>query len=308
MPETSVAPWFAGEPAAFLLFRVNRRPREDRTLFTRDMPPGVFEHFGRMLAPGYEVVTGRRHQRTWRVGGVQVHEDDRMLTGRLGWVPRGEEVVPEWSEEEVDWRSATTTPRGGRIMLFGFDGETRLLAVLSDRASAPPTLAAVFEKILRENERELEDDERTTEWSVEPILDSEEFIEWLSSLEVVYSVSFTARLPNPEPSDAFRDLAERMEARRATQYTETMKSQAEEGLQGVHEDRDVRQAIAMGERGFATLRGRGRREGHISKYSQSDEVAKERIEQMPTTWDGARALVRDALKGRLRRFLRDTGE
>jgi hypothetical protein len=119
-------------------------------------------------------------------------------------------------------------------------------------------------------------------------------------------VSFTARLPNPEPRDAFRDLAERMEARRATEYAETLKSDREEGLQRVQDDRDVQQAIAMGEQGFATLRGVGRRAGRESRFVQSREVATEHVEELPSTWDEARELVREWLKGQLRRFLDDT--
>jgi hypothetical protein len=77
----------------------------------------------------------------------------------------------------------------------------------------------------------------------------------------VKAVSFTARLPNPEPKDAFRDLAERMEKRHATTYVEELLSDQDEGLVGVEDDRDIRQAIAMGEHGLATLRGRQRRLG-----------------------------------------------
>jgi hypothetical protein len=307
VPESSDVPWFAGEAGEFFLFRVNRRPLDDLTLFTRAMPRDVFEHFERMLAPGYEVVTGRRHQRTWRVGGVQRHDEDRTLTGRLGWIPRGgEEIVPEWSDEEKDWLSAMATTRGGRIVPFGFDGETRLLTVLSDRSSQPSTVAAVFEHVLRDNERALLPDERSTEWSVEPILDAHEFLEWLDSLDVVNSVSFTARLPNPEPRDAFRDLVERMEARRATEYTETLKSDRDEGLQGVQDDRDVQQAVVMGEHGFARLRGRGQRGGRESRFTQSREVASDHVDELPATWQEVRNLTRAWLKGQLRRFLDDT--
>lgn len=304
---TAEIPWFAGEPGAFLVFRINRRPLQDPTLFTPQMPEDVFEHFTRMLAPGYQVVTGRRHQRTWRVGGVVPDREAQTVTGKLGWLPVGEEVVPEWSEEDKDWLSSTTTPQGGRIVPFGFDGESRLLTVLSDRSSAPATVAAVFERILRENERELEIADRSTEWSVEPILDVEDFLSWLGALDMVASVSFTARLPNPEPRDAFRDLAERMATRRATQYTETMKSGREEGLIGVEEDRDFRQAIAMGEQGFATLRGSGRRGGEVTRYSQTSQVATEHVEELPEDWPGVFGLIRHFLKERLRRFLDEGG-
>lgn len=217
-----------------LVFRVNRRPLVDPTLFSPTTVPGdAFNHFVRMLTPGFEVNTGRQHQRTWRVGGVRADAIERTLTGKLGWLPRGEEVVPEWSEDEKDWVSSTTTPRGGRIVPFGFDGDTRLLTVLHDRTSTPLTIAAVFEHILRENERELPIEERSTEWSVEPVLDAEDFLSWLKALDIVTSVSFRAKLPNPEPRDAFRDLAERMTERRATVFTETISSEREEGLSGI---------------------------------------------------------------------------
>jgi hypothetical protein len=299
-------PWFAEEPGEFWLFRVNRRPLPEGNLFATDgIPDDFFDHLRRVLAPGYEVVTGRRRQRVWKIGGSQVDEETAVLTGKLGWKPKGDAIVPDWSEEEQDWVASVTDPQGGQIAPFGVDGESRILAVLSDRSSAPMTISRVFEKILQENETELL--ERTTEWSVEPILDSREFIDWLAAQEVVTSVSFTAKLPNPEPSDAFRDLAERMRNRRARSHTETMKSEDDVGLTGVEEDVDFSQAIAMGERGFATLRGRGVRSGQKSRYSQTEVVARESVDQLPATWDAIRALIGEALKSRFRRGDDDSG-
>ena len=238
-------PWFAGQPGKFFAFRVNRRPLSDASLFTPEAPLDVFEHFVRMLAPGHEVVTGRRHQRIWRVGGVNADEEQRVLTGKLGWERVGLELVPEWSEEEKDWVSSEATPQGGRVVPFGFDAQSRVLAVLSDRASRPGTMGVVFETILRENEADLVEEQRSTDWSIEPILDAEDFESWLHSVDVVDSVSFTAKLPNPDPTEAQRDLTERMQARRATRVSETMTSEREEGLTGVEEDPDFKQAIAQ---------------------------------------------------------------
>ena len=82
-----------------------------------------------------------------------------------------------------------------------------------------------------------------------------------------------------------------------------MSSEREEGLSGIEEDRDVRQAIAMGEQGFATLRGKGSRNGIETRYSQTDAVAKERVDELPQDWDSISSLIKELLKGRLRRFL-----
>ena len=294
-------PWFAEQEGDFLAFRVNRRPLAEPDLFTVPMPEDVFEHFVRVLHPGREVVTGRRNQRTWRIGGIVVDAAGRTVFGKIGWVPRGEEQYTEWDDKTLDWISLTASPRGGRIVPFAFDGDTRLLAVLAAPRTPPATTAYVFETVLRKEEAELP--EHSTEWSVEPILDADDFRTWLRSVDVLDLVSFSAKLPNPEPSDAFRDLYERMEARRATQYRETMRSSRETGLTGIEDDPDFKQAIAMGEQGFATLRGVGHREGAIVRYIQTDTVAKEHVYDLPDDWSEIRRLTIDMVKRRLRRFL-----
>lgn len=300
----SETPWFAGRNGEFVLFRVNRRPIGEDTLIPEKMPADVFDHFRRTLAPGYAVVTGRSHQRSWRVGGIDVAPESKTLTGKLGWVPwNEEEIVPEWDPDEKDWRASVAAPNRGGILPFGFDAETRILSVLRDTSSRPGTLAVVFERILQENEREMA--QPTTEWSVEPILDVREFLDWLQAMDVVQFVAFTARLPNPEPRKEFEELAERMAQRRATRFTEQMKSDREGGLTGIAEDRDFRQAVEMARQGFADLRGYGISSGRKNAYSQRQNVARERVDDLPDTWEDMRALLVNSLKTRFRRFLRE---
>jgi hypothetical protein len=295
--------WFAGAPGSFFVFRVNRRPWPDQNLFTPEQPPDPYEHFVRMLMPGYEVVTGRRHKRSWRIGGLQRDDEAKTLVGKLGWEPIGRESVPLWDDYEKDWLSETATPHGGRVVPFGFDGETRLLTVLRDPKTPPTTVAAVFEKTLRDNERGL--DHPTTEWSVEPVLDAADFLSWLETLDTVHVVAFTAKLPNPEPRRAYRDLGTRIRGLHATSYTETIRSERDEGLIGIQDDPEIQQAIAMGENGLAKFRGEGKRGDFVSQYSQSNRVAKERVEEIPEDWEAVWSLIKDFLKGRLRRFVRE---
>ena len=194
------------------------------------------------------------------------------------------------------WHTETLLP-------FAYDGEKRVLGVVYDKKSSPKSVAAVFEQILTENERELP--QRTTEWSVEPLLNSEEFIEWLGSVDIVESVSFTAKLPNPEPSAAFDDLFSRMDQSHATEYTARLKTTRDEGLQHVEEDPEFKQAIAMGQQGFAELEGRGRRDGRDSVYRQGERVAYETIPNLPGDWKALRGLLKQIVRQRLRRFLLD---
>lgn len=302
--EVGAETWFAGRAGAVLVFRVNRRQMPKVSLFAPEPPP-VFEDFRRMLSPGWEVISGRRHQRIWKVGGVSTNAELELLEGKLGWLPRGETVVPAWSDEDKDWTSSVADPAGGQVMPFVFDGESRILAVLHDPSSAPTTIAKAFQKILQENEDELP--EPTTDWAVEPVLDEREFIEWLSGLEEVRWVSFTARLPNPEPMPDFQGLVDRLERRNAEKVTETMQARKDDGLAGVQNDPDFREAIAMAGKGFATLRGRGQKDGRTSAFSQSDEVARERVDEVPPTWHDVFMMLGEMAKGRLRRFLDDGG-
>lgn len=289
-----------------LAYRVNRRPIGEGTLLPETLPADSFDHFVRVLAPGYEVITaGRGRERSWRVGAIEVDEADLFVTGKLGWYPRKPEVVPSWSDELKDWLATLSTPPE-TLMPFAYDGEKRVLGVVHDRKSSPKTIAAVFEQILDENERELL--HRTTEWSVEPILDSEQFIEWLGSLDVVESVGFTAKLPNPEPTSAFEDLTGRMENTHATEYTARFKTIREEGLQHVEEDPEFSQAIAMGQQGFAELEGRGRRDDRQTVYRQGERVASETIPNLPGDWNELRGVLKQIVRRGLRRFLLDDDE
>jgi hypothetical protein len=136
------------------------------------------------------------------------------------------------------------------------------------------------------------------------VLDAEEFIEWLSSVDVVESVGFVAKLPNPEPMAAFDDLAGCLKRAHGTEYSARMTSKREEGLQQIASDPEFKQATAMGEQGFAQLRGRGRREGHGTTYSQTNKVAFEPITRLPEDWEETRELLKNILRTRLRRFVR----
>ena len=285
-----------------LAYRVNRRPLPEDNLFAEPgLPNDVFDHFTRVLAPGYPVVTGTRYQRRWLVGNLEIDEADRTVVGRIGWEPLRKAFVQRWSTDAKGWLETPADPSDGEVMPFAFDGETRLLGVLRAPESDPSTIASVFENVLNDNERQLL--ERTTDWSVEPILDRETFLTWLDRTEVVRSVTFTAQLPNPEPEEAFDDLFERMKQRRATHPSETMRSTAEAGLRDVTLDRDFAQGMAMAERGFAELRGEGVREGHRTTFNQRDAVASEHVAEVPPTYSEAAAMLRHLVRGDLRRFL-----
>ena len=307
MPQPSpLPPSLANKPARILAYRVNRRALGEGSLLPEELPHDAFDHFVRMLAPGYKVVTtGRGRDRVWRVGGIEIDQDNEILTGKLGWYSLDPEIVPTWSPELNDWPPTVRDP-AETLMPFAFDGSTRLLGVVHGKRSNPQVIATVFELILSENERELA--RPTTEWSVEPLLDSTEFIEWLNSQDVVQSVAFKVRLPNQEARSAFEELAGRLMRVHGTEYSARLNSKRDEGLQHVEEDPEFSQAISMGRHGYADLRGRGRAGGKQTRYIQGEHVAAEPITRLPATWEETRTLLIDVIRHRLRRFLLDEDE
>jgi hypothetical protein len=64
----------------------------------------------------------------------------------------------------------------------------------------------------------------------------------------------------------------------------------------------------MGEEGFAQLEGRGRRGNRPTHYRQRERVASERIPKVPADWETVRAILKEMVKDRLRRFLLDDDE
>ena len=293
-------PPFAGKPATVVAYRVNRRPVAHPTLFADQAAPDILDHFVEMLKPGFPVSTyGKGGERTWRVGGRKVDQEERMVTGRLGWVKADSGTETDWSDEEMDYVDVPGHPETVYFP-FVFDADSRILAFVKDPGTALTSVATAFEKILRENDT---DPDRLLDWSVEPILDSQDFREWLHDLDVVRWVSFTAKLPNPEPTGAYRDVWERLTRTHGTELTEKFKSDREEGLVNVDQDEDFQQAIGMAEQSFATLKGQGYKTGTKRSYNQTSRVAQETIEEMPYDWDDVWAVLKECVKGKLLRFL-----
>jgi hypothetical protein len=85
------------------------------------MPTNVYEHLGRVLAPGHEIFTGGKARRVWRVGRIRADPTDRTLLGKLGWASEGKEVdVPRWSPDVRDWVTDLQPARDGGVVPFGF--------------------------------------------------------------------------------------------------------------------------------------------------------------------------------------------
>ena len=97
--------WFADREANVLLYKVNRRPRPQMTMWEYERDPSdAFEQFAAVLPFGTPVTTGRRFRRTWYLGDKSVMADERVVYGQIGWQqPKREEAARVTSNTNDGW-------------------------------------------------------------------------------------------------------------------------------------------------------------------------------------------------------------
>jgi hypothetical protein len=257
-------------------------------------------HLVEVLEFGEPVVMGRNHQREWILGNRSISQDEKTLSGQIGWQREGRRSTDRYDPDTRTWGDYFEEEEESARAPFAFDATTRILAVLQHRSFSETTVPRVFEILLRQGEKERE--WPSTEWSVEPILDERDFVTWLRDVDAVTKVSLVAKLPNPDGLDEFGAVWQEMEARKARLLKQEMEAaNKEEGLVGLEEDERVRAHIAMGTSGFGYVTAKGNRRGKSVGYDQRSRVAKETTDPLPPSWsDVAQALVRIAQRRRRR--------
>ncbi|MCW0215815.1 MAG: hypothetical protein OJJ54_20880 [Pseudonocardia sp.] len=277
-------PWFSGRPGTILLYRVNRRPLAQASLFSGQQPEDVFDHLVEVLLFGQEVETGRRSKRYWRLGNRGIREGERVLTGQIGWQSTAPEAADRYDPSAMEW-SDSLGERGRTARApFAFEADGRTLAVLKHPSFSERTIPHVFRELLQDGER-ARDGGATTDWDVEPLLDAEDFRGWLQSVDVVDRVQFTAKLPNPDGLEEFGQVWDRMDQHRAKLLREIMEgADPDVGLVGLEQDRVVNNYIAMSENAFGYVKADGRRDGHRTRFDQQSAVARRQTEDLPSSW------------------------
>jgi hypothetical protein len=301
MPEDEGAEektWFAGRRSLILLYRVNRRARPQGNFFA-EQPGDPFVHFVEVLPLGEEVTTGRRDKHTWIVGGENIDEARRVLSGQIGWYRRATKALDTFDSESLSWTVGVGASEASAVAPFAYDGESRILAVVQHPSFDDRTLSYVFETLLTlgENRRPA----ATTDWSVEPILDKGDFLTWLRRTDVVEEVVFVAKLPNPDAMESFREVFDRLERLRAGTLREELRARdAEVGLQNVETDRDARQIIAMAEQGYGYVTAHGSRGGRPTSFDQRRRGERVRTNPLPASWGELVGILIDFLLQRRR--------
>lgn len=290
--ESFPKPWFADRRSVTcLLYKVNRRPREQQSLFSEGQPEDVLDHFVEALLIGQSIETGRRFIREWKVGNRSIDLTARVVTGHIGYERQDERSSDHFNEQTNEWETRLDVEETTGRAPFAFDADSRVLAVVKHPRFSETTLPFVVKTLLNMGEKARENP--TTDWDVEPMLNEQDFLQWLQRADSVHKITFVAKLPNPDGLEEFEPVFSRLEARKAEALTEIMRARDDnEGLQNVEDDAISWAYIAMGARGYGWVRGEGRRNDRPTTYDQREKTTRRSIHQPPVTWvDMVRAAI-----------------
>jgi hypothetical protein len=257
-----------------------------------EMPP-LMDHLEQVLLFGQGVVIGKgARKREWILGNRSILRDLSGLTGQVGWQMVGEQQRSRYLSDTQEWSDDVEAAELSAHAPFAFDGHTRILGVLKHRSFGEKAVAQAFEDLLRVGEMHLT--WPSTEWSVEPILDERDFINWLGTVRSVTVINLVAKLPNPDGLEQFGPVWTEMQQRKARLLSMKMVATNEEdGLEDIMDDERVRGHLAMGGQGFGYVHAEGpsRRSGGKRIYDQREKVARRVIDEVGSTWRDATTAV-----------------
>lgn len=305
--------WFSGRELDVLVYKVNRRPLYVDTLFAEvyreRQPEDSLRHLQEnILEHDPTTVSGTAYKRTWQIGNVRADLTRGFLTGRLGWRREGEAVAADWDAERRAWVDRVVPGDHSAVAPFAFIRDGRYLGVLRHPAFDEKTVAQVLAQLLNAAEQQRE--EPTTDWDVEPVGDKEEFYAWLARTDLVTSVEFVFKRPNPDAEPEFVELFERLNFLRAEQIREVVSTRDyREGLnkEALRIEPATRAFIAAAMVAYGYLVGRGLRRGRKVKYDQRSKVARERVADVGVSWEDATSQVLAAVQRAGRRKQGDGG-
>lgn len=151
-----------------------------------------------LLASWQGGATVQRYRRTWRVSDYTV-QDDRILTGQIGFVKANDVDTLEWDEKTNSFVRGQAS--GGIVIPFGVDVAEKTAAFqLVAGQVRPNSFTGAFEALLTAA--------GYGRWSVDQIVEHSDYEEWRSSVTRVTSFRFRLEKPNPHYHD--NDLAEEL--------------------------------------------------------------------------------------------------
>lgn len=235
-----------------------------------------------------------RYGRTWRFSQPKIR--DGFLIGKFGFVTTGIAQQGDYDEKLKDFVLRTFDSRQPTYSLWAIDLSYQILAF----EVKPPDIkyqsfVGNFEEFL--NERP------DINLTIEKVVETAKFIEWVGNVDRVTKFTATLRPPNPDysehPDDLIRRLLEEPNADQAK--VEFTKQKGSTDSLNTESGKTIQNLVEYGKVGYSTVVARGLKKDRIRIYDSRKRIPVE-TEDIPKSIDDDSKLNR--IINAIRKFVR----
>ena len=211
-------------------------------------------------------ITVSRYSRTWRFSQPKIHNG--YLVGKLGFLSAGTEKRTDYDEVKKDFIEQTVDSKESTFVFWVIDLSKQILAF----ETKPPDIRyqsfkGAFEGFLNRRSH--------IGLTVEDIVETSRFIEWVRTVDRVTKFTANLRAPNPDYSrhpDFIRRILEQTNADRAK--VELVK--VTESTDSLDTENAIKDMVEYGEKGYSSIMARGQEGEQLRIFDSRRRVPVER--------------------------------
>ncbi len=235
--------------------------KPQRTLFQRSFDTDIQE----VINPDAKV---SRYNRTWRFSKPKIRNG--FLVGKMGFTSSGTERRADYDEQTKDFIELYVDAKLSTFVLWAMDLSSQILAF----EAKPPDIKyqsfkGAFEGFL--------DERSDIGLTVEDIVETSKFVEWVKNLDRVTKFTANLRTPNPDFSKHPKFIQELLEDTNADRARlELVKLQ--ESTDSLDTEKTIREIVKYGEDGYSSIVARGEKSKRLQIFDSRKRVPMERVD------------------------------
>jgi hypothetical protein len=208
-----------------------------------------------------------RYGRTWRFSRPK--DINGFLAGKLGFISAGTEKRVDYDEEIKDFIEQTVDSKQSTFVFWAIDLSKQILAF----ESKPPDIKyqsfkGAFDGFLDE----LPDIGLT----VEDIVETSKFIEWVEAIDRVTKFTANLRAPNPDYSKHANFIRAILEDTNADKAKVEL-AKLSESTDSLNTEKTIKEMVEYGEEGYSSIVARGEKADQPKIFDSRKRVPLERI-------------------------------
>lgn len=263
--------------------RVTYKPQ--MTLFRSLSRDGFADDVKQVISP--DVVT-TRYGRTWRLSQPKIIEDNYFV-GKLGFISSATEKKTYYDEKQKDFIEQAIDSRQGHFVQWAIDLSTQMIAF----ETKPPDIR--FQSFVGAF-KDLLDERSDIGLTLEQILESAKFFEWVKKLDRISKFTASMRAPNPDFASRPQIVIELLEKTNADSAKVELKSG-----RSLNTENTIHDLVEYGEDGYSTIVAHGEKNGQQRIFDSRRKIVTEQVD-IPTTLPLNVDMIWNRIINALRRF------